>query len=107
MKRCTWILAALLFCALSFPLPMASSLHSDAQNAFAVQKDETLNQDPAVTTKTTKKKKKKANAVQKDAAQQDLVKKDTGKRSTAKKAPARMSRKMKKQQEPVEPAAPN
>lgn len=107
MRRCTWILTALLFCALSFPLPMDSSVHSGAGDAFAAQKDETLNQDPATTTKTTKKKKKKANAVQKDAAQQDTVKQDSGKRSTAKKVPARMSRKMQKQQEPVEPPAPN
>ena len=102
MKRHTWILTALLFCAFAFPLPMFSSWPPAAGDAFAAQTDESYSQDQTKATK--KKKKKKADAAQKDAAQQDLVKKE--KRASAKKAPARMSRKMKKQDR-VEPAVPN
>jgi hypothetical protein len=106
MKRHTWILIALLFWAFAFPLPTLSSWQPDAGNAFAAQTDASSSQDQTVTTKAAKKKKKKkkADAAQKDVTQQDLEKKE--KRASAKKSPARMSRKMKKQDN-VEPAAPN
>ena len=79
MRCCIWIFTALLFCALSFPLPMSSSLPLDARDAVAAQKDESYAQDQAV---TTKKKRKKKNA---DAVQQDAVKKETKKAKSGKK----------------------
>ena len=114
MKRFTWILITVVFCAFSLSMTPAFATQEGLSNQeqpaakptkkmrahAAHKKDEFTNHEQGATAKTAKK--MYAHPDEKDVMKQGVVKKDS-----ARKAPARMSRKMKKHEESAEPAVTN